>query len=215
MQAFFPGEEGGRALAGVLSGRVQATGRLPVSLPRSAGAQPFSYLHPILGGSSEITSADATPVRPFGFGLSYTRFERRDLTVQPSVTAGDVFEATVRVRNVGERSGVDIVQLYGHDLVAQVTRPVAQLIGYARVAIEPGEEVVVHFRVPPTRLAFTGLRGERIVEPGALDLWVGTPTDTESTASIVVTGAEYVVTPADTRYVAVEIERTAPATLPS
>ncbi|RUQ96909.1 glycoside hydrolase family 3 protein [Labedella endophytica] len=213
VQAFFPGEEGGRALAGVLTGRVQVTGRLPVSLPRSAGAQPFSYLHPILGGSSEITSADATPVRPFGFGLSYTRFEHSDLAVADSVDAGESFTATVRVCNAGDRAGVDVVQLYGHDLFAQVTRPVAQLLGYARVALEPGEEAVVRFVVPTPRLAFTGIRGERIVEPGTVDLWVGTPTDSEATATIEVTGAEYRVTTADERYVAVEVERTAPAAL--
>src|SRR5690606_27355132 len=72
LQAFFPGEEGGTAIAGVLSGRVNPSGRLPVSLPRSSSAQPYSYLHPILGGRSEVTSTDSTPVRSFGFGLSYT-----------------------------------------------------------------------------------------------------------------------------------------------
>jgi beta-glucosidase-like glycosyl hydrolase len=213
VQAFFPGEEGGRALAGMLSGRVQPGGRLPVSLPRSAGAQPFSYLHPILGGSSEITSADTTPVRPFGFGLSYTRFERSDLLVDATVDAGDAFSASVRVRNVGERAGADVVQLYGHDLFAEVTRPVAQLLGYARVVLEPGEEAVVRFTVPTQRLAFTGLRGERIVEPGAVDLWVGTPSDTEATAAIEISGSRYRVSTADERYVGVEVERTSSAAL--
>lgn len=213
VQAFFPGEEGGRALAGILSGHVQPSGRLPVSLPRSAGAQPFSYLHPILGGSSEITSADATPVRPFGFGLSYTTFERSDLTVDASVEAGEAFSASVRVCNSGGRAGVDIVQLYGHDLFAQVTRPVAQLLGYARIALEPGEEAMVRFTVPTPRLAFTGVRGTRIVEPGTVDVWVGTPSDMEATASIEITGAEYPVSTADERYVAVAVDRTAPAAL--
>lgn len=211
LQTFFPGEEGGRALAGILSGRVQPTGKLPVSLPRSAGAQPFSYLHPILGGASDITSADPTPVRPFGFGLSYTRFAHSDLVVDGSVVAGDVFTATVRVCNAGDRAGVDIVQLYGHDLFAEVTRPVAQLLGYARIALEPGEEAEVRFSVPTPRLAFTGRAGERIVEPGAVDLWVGTPSDTEATASIEIRGAEYRVTPADERYVSVAVHRTTPA----
>ncbi|PSL37620.1 beta-glucosidase [Labedella gwakjiensis] len=213
VQAFFPGEEGGRALAGVLSGRVQPSGRLPVSLPRSAGAQPFTYLHPILGGSSEITSADVTPVRPFGFGLSYTRFVHSDLAVDESVDAGAAFSATVRVCNAGDRAGVDVVQLYGHDLFAQVTRPVAQLLGYARIALEPGEEAVVRFTVPTPRLAFTGIRGGRIVEPGTVDLWVGTPSDVETTATIDVTGVEYRVTTADERYVEVSVERTSPAAL--
>ncbi len=79
LQAFFPGEEGGTALAGVISGRVNPSGRLPVSLPRAAGAQPYSYLHPILGGPSDVTSTDSTPLRPFGFGLSYTTFAYGEL----------------------------------------------------------------------------------------------------------------------------------------
>jgi beta-glucosidase len=210
VQAFFPGEEGGRALAGILSGRVQPSGRLPVSLPRSAGAQPFSYLHPILGGSSEITSADTTPVRPFGFGLGYTRFERTGLEVDGDVEAGSSFTATVRVRNTGDRAGADVVQLYARDVFASVTRPVAQLVGYARVSLEAGEEAVVRFEVPTGRFAFTGLRGERIVEPGTVELWVGpSSADKETTAAVEVTGDVYTVTTADERMVHVEIERAA------
>ncbi|WP_243695061.1 glycoside hydrolase family 3 N-terminal domain-containing protein [Labedella populi] len=206
VQAFFPGEEGGRALAGILAGRVHPSGRLPVSLPRSAGAQPFSYLHPILGGSSEITSADTTPVRPFGFGLGYTRFEHSDLAVDGDIVAGGSFSATVRVRNVGEHAGADIVQLYARDVVASVTRPVAQLVGYARVALQPGEEAVVRFTVPTSRFAFTGRRGARIVEPGVVELWVGpSSADKETTASIEITGDEYTVSTADARIVRVDV----------
>jgi beta-glucosidase len=209
VQAFFPGEEGGRALAGILSGRVHPSGRLPVSLPRSAGSQPFSYLHPILGGSSEITSADTTPVRPFGFGLGYTRFEHSELAVYGDVVAGESFSATVRVRNAGEHAGVDVVQLYGRDVFASVTRPVAQLVGYARIELQPGEEAVVRFDVPTGRFAFTGRRGTRIVEPGTVELWVGpSSADTETTSSIEITGDEYAVTTADPRLVDVAVERT-------
>ncbi|WP_243696225.1 glycoside hydrolase family 3 protein [Labedella phragmitis] len=208
VQAFFPGEEGGRALAGILSGRVHPSGRLPVSLPRSAGAQPFSYLHPILGGSSEITSADTTPVRPFGFGLGYTRFERSELAVDGDVVAGGSFSASVRVRNAGDHAGVDVVQLYARDVFASVTRPVAQLVGYARVSLEAGEEAVVRFDVPTTRFAFTGRSGARIVEPGSVELWVGpSSADKETTSSVEITGGEYAVTTADPRLVEVDIKR--------
>ena len=79
----------------------------------------------------------------------------------------------MRVRNTGSRAGVDVVQLYGHDGYASVTRPVAQLLGYAAVVLEPGEQATVDFDVPTTRLAFTGRNGERTVEPGAIELWVG------------------------------------------
>ncbi|PPF28068.1 glycoside hydrolase family 3 N-terminal domain-containing protein [Rathayibacter sp. AY1A3] len=181
LQAFFPGEEGAGAIAGVVSGRVDPSGHLPVSLPRSAGAQPFSYLHPILGGPSDVTSADSTPVRPFGHGLSYTAFARTELAVEESAPTDGSFTATVRVRNTGERAGTDLVQLYARDVFASVTRPVAQLLGYARVALEPGEEAEVRFEVPAARLAFTGREGVRIVEPGRVELWVGPDCATRET----------------------------------
>jgi len=207
LQSFFPGEEGAPALTGILSGRVAPSGRLPVSIPRSAGAQPYSYLHPILGGPSEVTSTDSTPALPFGHGLTYTTFDHFALDAPAQVRAGDVFDVSVRVRNIGERGGTDVVQLYARDLVGSVTRPVAQLVAYARVTLEPEEEAVVHFRVPSTRLAFSGRDLTRIVEPGDVELWVGpscAERDTEATLEL--TGPVHTVTAADERVVGVSIE---------
>ncbi|WP_368497063.1 beta-glucosidase [Herbiconiux sp. A18JL235] len=190
VQSFFPGEEGAVALASILSGDAEPSGHLPVSLPRSAGAQPFSYLHPRLGGPTEITSADSTPVRPFGHGLGYTVFERTGLRLENAAmptSAG--FVATVRVKNTGRRAGTDLVQLYGHDEYASVTRPVAQLLGYLRVPLQPGEEAEVRFEVPASRLAFSDARLERVVEPGAIELWVGgSCAHRETTAVVELTG---------------------------
>ncbi|WP_223622326.1 beta-glucosidase [Microbacterium sp. EST19A] len=180
LQAFFPGEEGGPALAHLLSGRVSPSGRLPVSMPRSAGAQPYSYLHPVLGGRADVTSADPTPVRPFGFGLGYTTFSHEDLAVTPRA---DVVRASVLVRNTGDRDGVDVVQLYAHDEVASVTRPVAQLIGFQRMPLASGAEERVTFDIPVERLAFTGTDGIRRVEPGRFRLWVGEACDDEETVT--------------------------------
>ncbi|MDY0891702.1 beta-glucosidase family protein [Frigoribacterium sp. CFBP9030] len=234
VQAFFPGEEGGAAVAGVLTGSVEPSGHLPVSLPRSAGAQPFSYLHPVLGGPSEVTSADSTPVLPFGHGLSYTTFERTDLVVGspagPSagssgsagspgssgsagssasaaeVAAGGSFTASVRVANTGDRPGTDLVQLYARDVIGSVTRPVAQLLGYARVTLEPGREARVEFDVPTTRLAFTDRHGRRVVEPGDVELWVGPSCDTRETeARLLLTGDVHPVSLTDPRLVGVEV----------
>jgi beta-glucosidase len=185
LQSFFPGEEGGPAVAAVLSGRVSPSGRLPVSLPRSAGAQPYSYLHPALGGRTDVTSVDPTPVRPFGFGLGYTTFTRTQLTADASVAAGDVFRVSVRVRNTGSREGTDVVQVYAHDEVASAARPVAQLIGFRRVRLAPGEEQRVEFEIPSDRLAFTGLDGVRRVEPGRIRLWVGEACDHEETVTAI------------------------------
>jgi beta-glucosidase-like glycosyl hydrolase len=210
LQSFFPGEEGGVAIASVLSGSVAPTGHLPVSLPRSAGAQPFTYLHPILGGPSDVTSVDSTPVLPFGHGLTYTSFERTELAADASVAAGGTFSASVRIRNTGTRAGTDLVQFYARDIHASVTRPVAQLLGYQRVTLEAGEDAVVSFRVPTARLAFTGLRHERIVEPGRVELWVGPSCALKETATeITLTGQVHRVTLADERYVQCEVARSA------
>ncbi len=200
LQAFFPGEEGAAAIAGILSGRVSPSGHLPVSLPRSAGAQPYSYLHPILGGPTEITSADPTPLLPFGHGLSYTEFTRTQLSAPASVVAGDTFTVSVRVRNTGDRAGTDLVQLYARDVYASVTRPVAQLLAYRRVALDAGQEAVVTFSVPTSRLAFTGRDRRRIVEPGTVELWVGgSCADRETETAIEVEGPVHVVTGSDAR----------------
>lgn len=185
LQSFFPGEEGGPAIAAVLSGRVAPSGRLPVSLPRSAGAQPYSYLHPALGGRTDVTSVDPTPVRPFGFGLGYTTFTHEQVTADASVPAGGEFRASVLVRNSGSREGTDVVQLYAHDEVASVARPVAQLVGFQRVHLAPGEEQRVEFAVPTERLAFTGVDGVRRVEPGRIRLWVGEACDHEETSTTI------------------------------
>jgi beta-glucosidase len=206
LQSFFPGEEGATALASVLAGDSVPSGRLPVSLPRSAGAQPYSYLHPLLGAANEITSADSTPVRPFGFGLSYTRFTHRDLEVDADASTTGGFTARVVVENIGDRSGVDVVQLYTHDPVASVTRPVAQLVGYARVELAAGEQATVEFAVPAARLAFSDRAYRRVVEPGALEVWVGPSCDERETAAdTVLAGGVHEITARDERLTVVSI----------
>ncbi|MGM1017499.1 MAG: beta-glucosidase [Actinomycetota bacterium] len=214
LQAFFPGEEGGAALAGVLSGRVNPSGRLPVSLPRSAGAQPYSYLHPALGGASEVTATDPTPVRPFGFGLSYSSVSVDAFEVDAEVAAGDAFSALVTVTNAGERAMGHVVQLYGRDLVASITRPVAQLLAFRRVELDPGQSATVRFSVPTQRFAFSDRSLIRVVEPGEVQVWVGDDaaahTDsagsaTTERATLSITGAVHVVSTADRRLVTDEV----------
>ena len=174
VQAFFPGEEGATAIANVLSGEVNPSGRLPVSIPRSQGAQPYTYLHPPLAGPTETSNLDPTPPLRFGHGLSYTTFVHEDLTAASTEVPTDgTIELTVRVRNTGERAGSDVVQLYARDVAASVTRPVAQLLGYQRVDLAAGGETLVRFSVPTARLAFSNRAMEKVVEPGAIDLWVG------------------------------------------
>lgn len=183
IQAFFPGEGGGLAIADVITGLVNPSGRLPVSLPRSAGAQPYSYLHPILGGPSDVTSTDSTPLRPFGFGLSYSSFSYSELTVDSSAVAGGTFTAAVTVANTSEVDGVEIVQLYGHDVHGSITRPVAQLLGYARVELAAGASARIEFAVPTTRFAFSDRRLVRIVEPGEVEVWVASHAEASASDS--------------------------------
>jgi Glycosyl hydrolase family 3 C-terminal domain/Fibronectin type III-like domain len=173
LQAFFPGEGGGLAIVDVIRGDFNPSGRLPLSLPRSAGAQPYTYLHSILGGPSDVTAADSTPLRPFGFGLSYTSFAYEDFEVDSETAAGGAFTARVSVTNSGSRAGADVVQLYGHDILGTITRPVAQLLGYARLELAAGETVRLEFAVPTTRFAFTDRRMCKIVEPGDVEVWIG------------------------------------------
>jgi beta-glucosidase len=178
-------------------------------MPRSAGAQPYSYLHPQLGGPTSVSSLDPEPARPFGFGLSYTSFAHESLTVAtPTVPTDGTIDVRVDVVNTGDRAGADVVQLYAHDPVASITRPVAQLLGYARVDLAPGERAVVHFAVPTTRLAFSGRDLVRAVEPGAIELWVGpTCAERETEAGVELVGERHVVTVADARVVAAGVRR--------
>ena len=176
VQAFLPGEEGGGAIAGVLSGRVNPSGRLPVQVPRDPGGQPGTYLQPPLG--SEHTGAsnlDPTPLFPFGHGRAYTTFALGELELSATEVPTDgEFTATVRVSNTGARAGTEVVQLYLRDLVASVTRPARQLVGFARVDLEPGQTREVEFRVHTDRTAFTDRTLRRVVEPGRVEVAVGT-----------------------------------------
>ncbi len=173
VQAFFPGEEGGPAVARVLTGLVNPSGRLPVSVPAGPDSA-ATYLAPQLGHLTDVSSVDPTPVYPFGHGLAYTTFEwsaeeseRLDWPTDGSVSV------SVTVRNTGDRAGAEVVQLYLHDAVAQVTRPVSRLIGYARVPLEAGQARQVTFTVPADLCSFVGLNGRRIVEPGDMELRLG------------------------------------------
>jgi beta-xylosidase len=178
IQSYFPGEEGGPALAAVISGRVNPSGRLPVGVPRSPGGQPATYLSAKLGLRSEVSNIDPTPLWPFGHGLSYTEFRWDDVAVagqafadrMPTCPTDGSVEVSLTVTNIGSRAGADVVQLYLHDPVAQVTRPEVRLIGYARVTLEPGCSARVTFAVGADLSAFTGLDGHRIVEPGEIEL---------------------------------------------
>lgn len=198
VQAFFPGEEGGPALAGVLSGRVVPSGKLPVQIPALPGGQPGTYLHPPLGGNTQgVSNLDPTPAYPFGHGLSYTTFAYDDLRLSAdTVPADDEITISCTVTNTGPLGGEEVVQVYFDDPVAQIARPVRQLAGFARVALTPGQRAQVAFRLHTDRLAFTGTDLRRIVEPGRIDIAVGGSShDTPLRGSFTITGGTRSVDP--------------------
>jgi beta-glucosidase len=180
VQAFFPGEEGGGAIAGVLSGRVNPTAKLPVGVPHHVGGQPHTYLAPPLGQHSQgVSNLDPSPAYWFGHGLSYTTHAYADLTAdRTEVDVDGSVGLRVTVTNTGGRDGVEVVQLYAADPVASVTRPVTQLLGFARVPLAAGATATVTFEVHTDRLSFTGRELTRIVEPGEIAFRVGTAGET-------------------------------------
>jgi beta-glucosidase-like glycosyl hydrolase len=195
VQAFFPGEEGGGAIAGVLSGRVVPSGRLPVEMPNSPGAQPSSYLRSRLAGKHPGSPVDPTPLFAFGHGLSYTSFDYAALAIKPAEIPTDgTVEVTCTVRNTGDRVGDEVVQLYLSDPVAQVVRPLRWLAGFARVPLEPGQAHQVTFRLHADRTAFSGRSGARIVEPGEIGVAIGGASDQlPLQGSFLLTGPERLV----------------------
>jgi len=176
--AWVPGQEGPDALADILFGDANPGGKLPISIPRHVGQIPVYYNHKPSGARSQIhgsyVDGSTAPLWPFGFGMSYTQFDIADLRLDRDEVAIDgEFAAGVEVRNVGQRSGDEVVQLYARDVEASVTRPVLQLIGFKRVTLAPGEGRRVVFRVGVEQLAFTGVDGRLRVEPGLINIMAG------------------------------------------
>jgi len=176
LQVFPPGEEGGNGLADVLTGKVNPCGRLPVSLPRSVGQVP-NHVGPRAGGDRAMFFGDyidspTSPLFAFGHGLSYTTFAYRDLVVRATSTAEPI-EVSIEVHNTGERAGDEVVQLYCRDEVASVARPNRMLLGFARLALTPGQARRVTFTVHPSRLAFYDPQMHFVTEPGAFTFSIG------------------------------------------
>ncbi|GIH05956.1 beta-glucosidase [Rhizocola hellebori] len=195
VQTFFPGEEGGPAVAAVLTGEVNPSGKLPISVPRQPGGQPGTYYAPTLGHRTEVSTVDPTALFPFGHGLSYTQFSWENPQISATECHVDsVVTVSLAVRNVGARAGAEVVQLYLHDPVAQVTRPVARLIGYARVELDPGQARRVEFTVPADLASFVGRQGHRVVEPGELELQLAaSSTQVHHRLRLTLTGSERTV----------------------
>ncbi len=176
--AWLPGEEGGAAIADVLFGAISPSGRLPVSLPRSASQLPVFYNHKPSGARSQwrggYVDLSPQPLFVFGHGLSYTRFDYASAALaRTELPASDTLEICLDVRNTGARVADEVVQLYLRDLVASSTRPVKQLAGFARVTLAPDETRRVEFRVDLGQLAFYDPEMKLVIEPGTIEWMVG------------------------------------------
>jgi beta-glucosidase len=184
------GQQGGTALAEVLAGIVAPSGRLTVSVPQSAGALPYSYNHKLKSGGTPIALHFGSRY-PFGHGLGYTRFEYRNLRLASTrvpIEDGEI-RLSVDITNAGQAPGVEVPQLYVRDRLACVVRPVLELKAFQRLELAAGETVQLSFQVPVDMLGFTGMDGERIVEPGLFDLAVGASSgDIRLRAEVEVTG---------------------------
>jgi beta-glucosidase len=181
LETWFAGTESGNAIADALFGDADPGGKLPVTFPRSAGQVPIYYDHKMTGrppGSGKDYSGYSdipwTPLYPFGYGLSYTQFKLSNLQLSATRIHPDRTVAVgVDVQNIGDRDGDEVVQLYIHDLVASVTRPVEALKGFERVSLQPGESRHVEFMLGPQELGFYNQAMHFVVEPGKFDVIVG------------------------------------------
>jgi beta-glucosidase len=177
LHAWVPGPQGGVAIANILAGKTNPSGKLPMSMPRHAGQMPLFYNHKPSGMRSQFwgdyADTKAGPIFPFGHGLSYSEFEYGAMQCDGHMRTDGRLHVSITLANVGKRAGTEIVQLYVRDHAGSVTRPVKELKGFARVHLGPGEKRHVSFVLDASALAFTGLDYKFSVEPGPIDVMIG------------------------------------------
>ena len=178
IEAWYPGEAGGQALADVLFGDANPSGKLPVSIPRSMGQLPLFYNYKPTGRIDNYVDLPGKPLFPFGFGLSYTTFAYRGLEITPQqTTKGQKVTVSLEVENTGKVAGDEVVQLYVHDKLASVVRPVKELKGFQRVSLSPGESRKVSLELDVHQLGLYDAGLNFVVEPGEFDIMVGSSSE--------------------------------------
>ena len=198
LTAYYGGPHHGAAIADALFGVTNPGGKLPFTLPRHVGQVPI-HRGQKTGSGYRRTAADihkgyldmpSTPLFPFGHGLSYTTFEYSPLKLESdTVDVSGEARLSLTVTNSGTRRGTEVVQLYAADTATGVTLPAQQLVGFARVDLEPGESKTVTFVVPMSLLAYTGISGDLVIEPGPVEVSAGSSSsDIRSRATFTITG---------------------------
>lgn len=179
VEAWYPGEEGGNAIADVLFGYYNPGGKLPITFPKIAGQLPLYYNPKPSGRVYDYVDLRGTQALfPFGYGLSYTSFEYSNLRITPErITPNRKLKVGVDVKNIGQRRGDEVVQLYLHDNLASLARPIKELKGFKRVTLEPGEEKTVEFNIGPEDLSFYDLNMNLVVEQGEFEVTIGSSSE--------------------------------------
>ncbi|MCS7239638.1 MAG: glycoside hydrolase family 3 C-terminal domain-containing protein [Candidatus Bipolaricaulota bacterium] len=202
---WLPGEMGGEAIVDVILGDHNPGGKLPVTFPRSPGQIPIYYRHKPSGSRShphgDYVDEKSSPLFPFGYGLSYTEFQYSDLRIEPKeVPAEGEIRVSFILKNVGERAGEEVVQLYIGQEGRSVTRPIKELKGFARVALKPGEAKLISFIIPMDILAFYDQKMNLVIEPGAITIMIGSSSeDIRLTGTVVVRGSRR-IKPGERKY---------------
>ncbi len=183
LATWFLGTETGHSIADVLFGTYSPSGRLPASFPRRSGQQPYYYAHKRTGRPNPEGKLEAyktrfrhitnTALYPFGHGLTYGKIEYSDFAISaPSMGMNGEIAVSARITNRGQRDAEEVVQLYIHDRVASITRPVRELKAFRKIRLAPGQSEVVRFTLRPANLQFYGVNNRPVVEPGTFDVWI-------------------------------------------
>jgi beta-glucosidase len=174
IDVWYPGEQGGNAVAEVLFGNYNPAGRLPITFPIFEGQLPLVYNHKPTGRGDDYNNLTGKPLFPFGFGLSYTSFEYSDIKLEKNkVATSDSTYVSVKVTNTGKLSGDEVVQLYIRDELASVARPVTELKGFKRIHLASNESKIVEFYITPEMLSMYDIDMNKIVEPGNFRIMIG------------------------------------------